>query len=49
MCVCGGGGGYLMLIRDNFGLFCIKTYLVSPHLKCLVYMVQMRDHIIWFR
>ena len=22
-----------MIIRDNFCLFCIKTYVVTPHLK----------------
>ena len=31
-----------MIIRDNCGYFCIKTYVVTPHLNCLVKMVQMR-------
>ena len=26
---------YLVIIRDNFYLFCIKTYVVTPHLNCL--------------
>ena len=33
---------YLMIIRDNCGYFCIKIYVVTPHLNCLVEMVQMR-------
>ena len=24
-----------MIIRDNFCLFCIQTYVVTPHLNCL--------------
>ena len=24
-----------MIIRDNFCEFCIKTYVVTPHLDCL--------------
>ena len=37
-----------MIIRDNFGYFCIKTYVVTPHLNCLAETVQIRDHNIWF-
>ena len=33
---------YLVIIRDNFCLFCIKTYVVTPHLNCLDETVQMR-------
>ena len=33
-----------MIIRDNFCLFCIKIYVITPHLNCLAKMVQMRDH-----
>ena len=39
---------YLMIIRDNFCLFCIKTYVVTPHLNLLIETVQMRGHNIWF-
>ena len=39
---------YLVIIRDNFCYFCIKTYVVTPHLKCLNEMVQMRGHNIYF-
>ena len=38
-----------MIIRDNFCLFCLKTYVVIPNLKRLKEMVQMRGHNIWFR
>ena len=34
---------YLVIIRDSFCQFCIKTYVVTPHLNCLE-TVQMRDH-----
>ena len=27
---------YLMIIRDNFCKFCIKTYIVTPHLNHLI-------------
>ena len=37
-----------MIIRDNFCLFCIKTYDVTLHLNRLVETVQMRGHNIWF-
>ena len=40
---------YLVTIRDNFFLFCIKTYVVTPHLNHLDEMVQMRGHNILFR
>ena len=40
---------YLVIFRDNFCKFCIKTYLVTPHLIRLFEMVQMSDHIIWFQ
>ena len=39
---------YLVIIRDNFCYFCIKTYVVTPHLKRLDETVQMRGHNIWF-
>ena len=35
---------YLVIIRDNFCLFCIKTYVVTPHLNRLDETVQMRDY-----
>ena len=38
-----------MIIRDNFCKFCIKTYVVTPHLNRLDETVQMRGHTIWFR
>ena len=38
-----------MVIRDNFCEFCIKTYVVIPHLNRLNETVQMRGHNIWFR
>ena len=31
-----------MIIRDNFCEFCIKTYVVTPHLNLLDETVQMR-------
>ena len=39
---------YLEIIMDNFCLFCIKTYVVTPHLNRLVETVQMRGHNICF-
>ena len=39
---------YLMIIRDNFCQFCIKTYGVTPLLNRLVETVQKRGHTIWF-
>ena len=38
-----------MIVRDNFCLFCIKIYVVSPHLNRLIETVQMRGHNIWFQ
>ena len=38
-----------MIIRDNFCEFCIKTYVVTPHLNRLDETIQMRGHNIWFR
>ena len=35
---------HLMIIRVNFYLFCIKTYVVTPHLNHLDKIVQMRGH-----
>ena len=44
---------YLVIIRDNFCSFCIKTYGVTIHLNRLdetvVETVQLRGHNIWFR
>ena len=40
---------YLVISRDNFCLFCIKLYIVTPHLNRLDETVQMRGHNIWFR
>ena len=37
------------MIRDKFGLFCIKSYVVTPHLNRLIETVQMRGHNIWFQ
>ena len=39
---------YLVIIRDNFCLCCIKTYVVTPHLNRLDETVQMTDHNILF-
>ena len=33
---------YLVIIRDNFCYFCIKTYVVTSHLKRLEETVKMR-------
>ena len=38
-----------MIIGDNFCSFCIKTYIVSPHLNHLDETVQMRGHNILIR
>ena len=35
---------YLVVIGDNLYKFCIKTYVVTPHLNCLDETVQMRGH-----
>ena len=40
---------YLVIIRDNFCFFYIKTYVVTPHLNRLNETVQMRGHNICFR
>ena len=41
-----------MIIRENFLLNLHKTYAVTPHQfyqNCLIEMVQMRGHNIWFQ
>ena len=38
---------YLMIIQDNFCLFCIKTHVVTLRLNCLNKVVQMRGHNVW--
>ena len=40
---------YLVIIRDNFCYFCVKPYVVTPHLNRLDETVQMRGHNIPFR
>ena len=35
---------YLVIIRDNFCLFCTKFYVVTPHLNRLYETVQIRGH-----
>ena len=40
---------YLVIIRDNFCLICIKPYVVTTHLNRLGETVLMRGHNIWFR
>ena len=40
---------YLVIIRENFCRFCLKTYIVTPHLTPLDETVQMRSHNIWFQ
>ena len=39
---------YLVIIKNNFCLFCIKTYVVTSHLNSLDETVQMRGHNIRF-
>ena len=39
---------YLVIIRDNFCLFCFEPYVVTPYLNRLDETVQMRGHNIWF-
>ena len=39
---------YFVIIRDNFCYFCIKTYVVTPHLNCLKERVHMWGHNICF-
>ena len=39
---------YLVVIRDNFCEFCIKTS-VTPNRNCLNETGQMRGHNIWFQ
>ena len=34
---------HFMIIRDNFCYFCIKTYVVTPHLNCLIVVIPHRD------
>ena len=34
---------YLVISRDNFCKFCIKTLVVTPHFNRLIKMVQMRS------
>ena len=38
-----------MIIKDNFCQFCIKTYVVTPHLNRLNETVHMRGHNIWIQ
>ena len=38
---------YFFIIRDIF-LYCLKTYVVTPHWNHLDEIVQMRGHNIWF-
>ena len=40
---------YLVIIRDNFCEFCLKTNVVTPHLNRVNKTVQMKGHNIWFR
>ena len=40
---------YLVIFRNKFCLFCIKTYVLTPHLNRLSETVQMMGHNIWFR
>ena len=40
---------YLVIIWDNFCYFCIKTYVVTPLLNCLIETVQKRGHNILFQ
>ena len=37
-----------MIIRYNFCKFYVKTYVVTPHLKCLIETVQIRGNNVWF-
>ena len=39
---------YLMIIRDDFSYFTRKPYVVTPHLNCLIEMVQRMGHNIRF-
>ena len=38
-----------MIVRGMFCEYCIKTYVVTPHLNRLDKTVQMRGHNIWFK
>ena len=38
----------LMINRNNFCLFCMKPYVVTPHLNRLNETVQMNGDNIWF-
>ena len=40
---------YSVIIRDIICKFCIKTYVVTPHLNRFAETVQMGDHNLWFR
>ena len=40
---------YMLVIRDIFCYFSIKTYVVTPHLNRLDETVQMRGHNIRFK
>ena len=40
---------YWVIIWGNFLYFCIKTYVVTPHLNRLDETVQMRGHNITFK
>ena len=33
---------------DNFSYFSVKPYVLTPHLNCLIEMVQMRGYNICF-
>ena len=37
-----------MIMRDNYSYFCLKLYVVTPHLNRLIETVQMRGHNIDF-
>ena len=39
---------YLVIIRDTFCYFCIKPYVVTPHLNHLDGTIQIRGRNIWF-
>ena len=38
----------MVIIKDDFCQFCIKTYIVTPHPNRLNEMVLIRGHNIWF-
>ena len=39
---------YLMILWDDFSYFTTKPYVVTPHLNCLIEMVQRMGHNICF-